>query len=80
LGEKTAPVSFVQTIDDYIESFHSMSSPSRQHMIAGMASAFDDEVGDLVSRYCPVNRVAMQVVATIIWGRPESANKTGENV
>ena len=27
LGEKkTAPVSFVQNIDDYVESFHSMSS------------------------------------------------------
>ncbi len=81
LGEKkTAPVSFVQNIDDYVESFHSMSSLSRQRMTADMASAFDDEVRELVSRFCPANRVAMQVVGTIIWGRPESAKKTGENV
>jgi len=39
-GEKqTAPVSFVQSIDDYVEAFHSMSSLSRHRITGEMAAA-----------------------------------------
>jgi len=72
--KKTAPVSFVQSIDDYVESFHSMSSLSRHHMTAHTASAFDDEIRALLSKfgaYC--RKVEMQVVGTVLWGVPESA-------
>jgi len=74
LGEKkTAPASFAQSINDYVESFHSMSSLSRQHMTAHTASTFDDEIRELVSKFYPANKVEMQVVGTVLWGRPESA-------
>lgn len=73
LGEKkTASVSFVQNIDDYVESFHSMSSLSRQHMTADMASAFGDEIRALLSKSHVTSRVEMQVVGTVLWGVPES--------
>jgi len=81
LGEKkTAPVSFAQSIDDYVKSFHSMSSLSRQHMTAHTASAFDDEIRALLSKFGATSKVEMQVVGTVLWGVPESRKKTGENV
>ncbi len=74
LGEKkTAPVFFVQSISDYVESFHSMSSLSRQHMTADTTSTFDAEVRELVSKFFPANKVEMQIVGTVLWGVPESA-------
>jgi hypothetical protein len=57
-----------------------MSSLSRQHMTAHTASAFDDEIRTLLSKFGATSKVEMQVVGTVLWGRPESGKKTGENV
>jgi ubiquinone/menaquinone biosynthesis C-methylase UbiE len=71
VGEaKTAPVSFVQSLDDYIEAFHSMSSLSREHMGQQNAEAFDNEVRDVVSKYIRNGLVEKRIYGTVVWGRP----------
>jgi len=70
-GEKeTAPIEFVQSLEDYIESFHARSSLSRGHMTKEAADAFDDELKNVVSRYCVEGKVELQIVGTVVWGRP----------
>jgi len=70
-GEKqTAAVLFTQSVDDYVESFHAMSSLSRDHMGQDMASAFDEQLRNLVSRFSKNGQLELQVVGSITWGRP----------
>lgn len=69
-GERqTAPVPFAQSVDDYVESFHGMSSFSRDRMPAGAATAFDSEVRDVLAAH-GVDQVELQVVGGVLWGRP----------
>jgi hypothetical protein len=67
--ERTEPVLFVQTLDDYIESFHGRAAFSRARMTAESAAAFDSEVRALVSRYS-ADRVELQLVTEVVWGIP----------
>jgi SAM-dependent methyltransferase len=66
---RTQPVSFEQTIDAYIESFHGRASLARELMTAAAAQAFDVEVRRLVSAYT-THTVELQLVAEIAWGIP----------
>jgi len=71
VGEKAAaPTFFRQTLEDYIESFHSTSLYSRDRMGPERASAFDREVRELMQRYCPEDAFEMRFVGKIIWGKP----------
>jgi trans-aconitate methyltransferase len=71
VGEKTtAPVPFVQSIDDYIESFHSRNGFSRERMEPTQAEAFDREARKILLRTHSDGIMSMQVVANIVWGRP----------
>jgi SAM-dependent methyltransferase len=65
----TEPWTFVQSIDDYIESFHGRASFSRERMWPADSRAFDIAVRGLVSRYTS-NIVELPVVAKIVWGQP----------
>lgn len=67
--QTTAPVAFVQSLDEYIESFHGRASFVRGRMGATTAKAFDNEVRSLVSQYCTGN-VALQIVTEVVWGKP----------
>jgi SAM-dependent methyltransferase len=67
--ERTHPVSFEQTIDAYIESFHGRASLARERMTSEAAQAFDAEVRRLVSVYTK-HIVELQLVAEITWGTP----------
>ena len=70
-GEKSAkPVSFQQSIDDYVESFHSMNGFSRERMTEEAAHGFDSEVSELVSKYCPEGEMELQSVGKVVWGNP----------
>jgi ubiquinone/menaquinone biosynthesis C-methylase UbiE len=72
-GEKrTALVPFMQSLDDYIESFHAMSSLSRDAMGKEAATEFDAELRSLVSRFSSKEEVEMQIIGTVVWGRPQS--------
>lgn len=71
VGEKTtAPVPFVQSVDDYIESFHSRNGFSRERMGSVQAEAFDQEAREILLRTHSDGIMSMQVVANIVWGRP----------
>jgi len=70
-GEKqTAPVPFTQSIDGYLESFHAMSSLSRDHMGEEMASAFDEQLRNVVSSFAKGELLEFQIVGSVTWGRP----------
>jgi trans-aconitate methyltransferase len=70
---RTAPVTLSQTLDDYIESFHSQSSFSRSRMTPENAAAFDQELRALVAPLC-TDTVEQQVVTEIVWGKPLQPN------
>jgi hypothetical protein len=61
-----------QTVDDYIESFHSRSSLARSAMTADSAAAFDAALRDLVEPWTEEGRLALQTVGQIDWGKPGS--------
>ncbi len=72
-GEKiTNAVPFEQSIDEYIQSFHSMSSLTRDAMGDDNAKSFDDEVRKLLESFGDKGEgtVRMKVSASIIWGKP----------
>lgn len=71
VGEKaTAPVPFVQSIDDYIESFHSRNGFSRERMGPEQAAAFDQEARKILLRSHKDSMMSLQVVGSVIWGLP----------
>ena len=69
----TAPVSFRQSVDEYVESFHACNGLSRDRMDANAANAFDRRLRELVSRYCPNGVVELQIRGRVIWGKPQPA-------
>ncbi len=71
LGEKqTAPIPFTQSIDDYLASFHAMSSLSRNHMGEENAAAFDEQLRNLVSPFSKEEQLEFEIVGSVTWGRP----------
>jgi trans-aconitate methyltransferase len=69
--KKTAPVPFVQSIDDYIESYHSRSGFSRERMSMEQAQAFDEEAKKILLNTYQDGVIELQVVGNIVWGIPE---------
>jgi trans-aconitate methyltransferase len=69
VGEKkTTPVPFVQSVDDYIESYHSRNGFSRQRMDPAMPDAFDREAREILLKSHPDGVMSLQVVGNIVWG------------
>jgi ubiquinone/menaquinone biosynthesis C-methylase UbiE len=66
----TEPVTFRQSVGDYIEQFHSTASLAREHMSAAEAEAFDRAVERTVAPYAVDGTLELTVVATVGWGRP----------
>lgn len=69
--KKTSPVVVSRSVEDYVASFHSASSLSRDHMSAEAVAAFDAQLKDLVQPWLTNNQVALQVYAEIVWGKPK---------
>jgi trans-aconitate methyltransferase len=69
-ARETAPVTFIQSIDDYIASFHSRASLSLDHMPASDAATFDWQLRDLVSPWSKEGVLELQTVGSIVWGKP----------
>jgi len=67
---QTGAVVHLQTIDDYVESFHSRNGFSRARLPAARAHDFDDALKTLVRRYGQDDTVRLPVQARIAWGRP----------
>lgn len=71
--QRTAPIRFSQSIDDYIEAFHSRNGFSRERMPAERAQSFDDDCRTLLTSYCPNGDVAFDLEVEIVWGLPVSS-------
>lgn len=66
----TTPIPFSQSLDDYVESFHTRNGFSRERMDRSRAAEFDTAVRSLVSAHCATEVVQGPTCATIVWGRP----------
>ena len=66
----TSPEPFSQPLDSYIESFHSMSSFAREKMTNEAADEFDAEVHEAVSPFLKDGIVELQIVGSVVWGKP----------
>ena len=69
----TAPVLFRQSVAEYVESFHARNGLSRDRMDAQAAYAFDWQLRELVSGYCPDGILELQIKGRAIWGKPQPA-------
>ncbi len=72
LGEKeTAPIPFLQSIDDFIEGLHSRSTFTRARMGQQLADDFDRQAKALLLQYYKDGMLPLQVVGNVTWGTPE---------
>ena len=65
---ETAFVSFEQTVEAYIESFHSRNGFSRERMAPTAASGFDSELRALVMPHAQDGVLRQAVSALVVWG------------
>jgi len=72
IGDKrTIPVCFSQPIADYVESFHSRESMSKEHMGAENARAFDTELSHILAAFADDKGVlSFPLQTSVSWGRP----------
>ena len=67
---RTAPTSFSQSIQSYVESVHSRNGFSRERMSPGEAAAFDEAVERLLRESCSDGIVQLEVTGHVVWGDP----------
>jgi SAM-dependent methyltransferase len=67
---ETSPVLFRQSVESYVEQFHSTASLARELMPAEEADAFDAAVTDVVRPWSADGMLEMEIVASVDWGRP----------
>ena len=70
-SRKSAPVTHTQSIDSYIESWHSRNGLSRDRMPPDDADAFDRETRDLLASLGHHETVTFDVVGSVTWGLPD---------
>lgn len=66
--ERTKPMAFEQTVDDYIEMLHSTSTLARVRL-GDRSSGFDEQIRSVFRRH-GLGRIRFGVVGVVIWGRP----------
>jgi ubiquinone/menaquinone biosynthesis C-methylase UbiE len=69
-GQRTVRCAFTQSIDDYIESFHSRNGFSRERMGMDAAGAFDAGIRDILDAHGADTRIDVELVVQLVWGRP----------
>ncbi|MEO8393405.1 MAG: class I SAM-dependent methyltransferase [Chloroflexota bacterium] len=70
VGQKiTAPVSWTQSVEDYIGSFHSMSGLAIAGMPPAAVTEFDNRLRELVTPYSSDGRLTLQTTAHLQWGK-----------
>jgi SAM-dependent methyltransferase len=69
--QQTAPVPFLQSIDDFIEGLHSRSRCAKELMGQQQVADFDRQVRALLLQYHNDGMLPLQVIATVTWGRPQ---------
>lgn len=68
--QETAPVTFTQSTDDYVESWHARNGLSRQRM-GQQAAVFDQEVRQLLQEHCPSGQIESTFSGHVTWGQPQ---------
>ena len=69
--EWTTPVSFSQPLMDYVQSFHSRESMSKEDMGEENVKAFDTELSHVLSDFADdKGSLTFQLEARVTWGRP----------
>ncbi len=68
--QTTGCLPFSQTIDDYVESFHTRNGFSRERMAPQQAAEFDRAVRSLVAVHCQNGNVQGHTSTTVVWGVP----------
>jgi ubiquinone/menaquinone biosynthesis C-methylase UbiE len=68
--KKTAPISFIQSVDDFVEGLHSRSGLSKDRMGLEKAEEFDRQVKALLLQYHQDGVIPFQIVGTVVWGVP----------
>lgn len=66
----TTPVPFNQSVDNYIESWHSRNGFSRERMSASRALEFDTRIREIVMPYARAGRLRYEVQVELAWGVP----------
>ena len=66
--ERTEPIAFEQSVDDYIGMLHSTSTLSRVRL-GDRSSRFDERIRAVFKRH-GIGRLRFGVVGVVIWGRP----------
>jgi len=78
MGRRATPrVAFRQSVDDYVESFHTRNGFSRQRMAGSTAAEFGDRLRALVSPHCPDGLVRGHTMASVVWGIPSAETPPG---
>lgn len=67
---RTVTVPFAQSVEEYVESFHSRNGLSRERMGTEAAAAFDAAVRASVLAHEPTESLVLGVEALVRWGRP----------
>lgn len=71
LGQvETEPVTFTQSVADYVESFHARNGFSRDRMTPEAAADFDAEAAELVHPFATRGLVTLEITGLIDWGTP----------
>jgi hypothetical protein len=65
----TAPVAYCQSLEQYVESFHSSVALSRERLGPERMAAFDAAARELISRHSG-GAVELRSFAEIVWGKP----------
>jgi SAM-dependent methyltransferase len=73
---ETAPVTFRQSIEAWVEAFHARNGFSRNRMDAGVARACDAELRTAILPYCPDGVVEQYIGTRILWGIPRSGSQS----
>lgn len=68
--KETAPIIYTQSIDAYVEQFHSRSDMARSRIGKEAADRFDNELRALVSGYVKGEMVEIELRARVTWGLP----------
>lgn len=68
--KETSPIIHTQTVDAYIEQFHSRSDMARMQIGKEAATDFDAELRKILSRYIQGNTIETRLHAYVTWGRP----------
>jgi trans-aconitate methyltransferase len=70
VGGQNCSVTSLQSLEDYINSFHSRSSLTIDYMTPEIAAQFDAELLEIVKPYSKDNFLQLETLAEIVWGKP----------